>query len=202
MHKFFAAILFAVSALASPAPDTSSAIGTSDSPANHDLGSISSYAAGLEVAIPSSILTVMETAIPASWQDEVITDPAFRSSVASAAAAGTYPAWYNELPSSVKAWASSNFDAQVLGVPSTTKNVASETGSTGTQSVSNAVQTTSSGSSAAATSVSSSRSGSGSSSVSASASPAKSTGGASLPTSGAIMGVAGVAGVLSLAVML
>jgi hypothetical protein len=193
MQKFIAALLFAVSALSSPAPDTT-AIGTSDSSANLDLGSISSYAAGLEVAIPSSILTVMETAIPASWQDEVITDPAFRSSVASAAAAGTYPAWYNELPSSVKAWASSNFDAQVLGVPSTTNYVASQTGST--------VQTTSSGSSAAATSVSSTRSGSGSSSVSASASPAKSTGGASLPTSGVAMGVAGAAGALALAAIL
>jgi hypothetical protein len=193
MQKFIAALLFAVSALSSPAPDTT-VIGTSDSSANLDLGSISSYAAGLEVAIPSSILTVMETAIPASWQDEVITDPAFRSSVASAAAAGTYPAWYNELPSSVKAWASSNFDAQVLGVPSTTNYVASQTGST--------VQTTSSGSSAAATSVSSTRSGSGSSSVSASASPAKSTGGASLPTSGVAMGVAGAAGALALAAIL
>lgn len=193
MQKFIAALLFAVSALSSPAPDTT-AIGTSDSSANLDLGSISSYAAGLEVAIPSSILTVMETAIPASWQDEVITDPAFRSSVASAAAAGTYPAWYNELPSSVKAWASSNFDAQVLGVPSTTNYVASQTGST--------VQTTSSGSSAAATSVSSTRSGSGSSSVSASASPAKSTGGASLPASGVAMGVAGAAGALALAAIL
>jgi hypothetical protein len=193
MQKFIAALLFAVSALSSPAPDTT-AIGTSDSSANLDLGSISSYAAGLEVAIPSSILTVMETAIPASWQDEVITDPVFRSSVASAAAAGTYPAWYNELPSSVKAWASSNFDAQVLGVPSTTNYVASQTGST--------VQTTSSGSSAAATSVSSTRSGSGSSSVSASASPAKSTGGASLPTSGVAMGVAGAAGALALAAIL
>jgi hypothetical protein len=201
MQKFIAALLFAVSALSSPAPDTT-AIGTSDSSANLDLGSISSYAAGLEVAIPSSILTVMETAIPASWQDEVITDPAFRSSVASAAAAGTYPAWYNELPSSVKAWASSNFDAQVLGVPSTTNYVASQTGSTGTQSVSNAVQMTSSGSSAAVTSVSSTRSSSGSSSVSASASPAKSTGGASLPTSGVAMGVAGAAGALALAAIL
>lgn len=200
MRNLFAAVLFAASALSSPAPDTT-AIGTSDSSANVNSDSLSSNDAGLAVAIPSSILTVMETAIPASWQDEIITDPAFRSSVASAAAAGTYPAWYNELPSNVKAWASSNFDAQVLGVPSTTQDVALETGSTPAQSVSSAVQTTSSSSSTTATSVSSSMSGSGSSSVSASPSPAKSTGGAA-PTSGSAMGIIGAAGVFALAVAL
>ncbi|KAJ5368635.1 uncharacterized protein N7496_008395 [Penicillium cataractarum] len=205
MRNFFTVLLFAVSALASPQPQITSSGESSGSVTNPDAdASAASAASALVAAIPSSILTVMETAIPASWQDEVLTDPAFRSSVASAAAAGTYPAWYNELPSSVKAWASSNFDAQILGVSTTSQGVASETGSyavtTGaaaTQSVSNASQITSSGSSSADSAVSGSTSAS-----SAAASSAKSTGGAPAPTSGIAMGVAGAAGVLALALAL
>lgn len=200
MRNFLAVLLFAVSALASPQPQITGSGESSGSVTNPDAdASASSAASALVAAIPSSILTVMETAIPASWQEEILTDPSFRSSVASAASAGTYPAWYNELPSSVKAWASSNFDAQVLGVSTTSQGVASETGSnavttgaTATQSVSNT-----SGSSSAVSSVSGSTSAS-----SAAASSAKSTGGAPAPTSGVAMGVAGAAGVLALALAL
>lgn len=197
MRNFFAVFLFAASALGSPEPPITGSGESSGSITNPDAdASASSAASALVAAIPTSILTVMETAIPASWQDEILTDPSFRSSVASAASAGTYPAWYNELPSSVKAWASSNFDVQILGVPSTSQGVASETGSaavttgkSATQSASNSSQSTSFGASSAATSISGS----------ASASSAKSTGGASSPTSGPAMGVAGAAGVLALA---
>ncbi|KAJ5764795.1 hypothetical protein N7520_004354 [Penicillium odoratum] len=204
MRNFFTVLLVAASALASPEPQITGSGESIRSETNPDAdASASSAASALVAAIPSSILTVMETAIPASWQDslyhnkdEILTDPSFRSSVASAASAGTYPAWYNELPSSVKAWASSNFDAQVLGVSTTSQSVASETGSnavsTSASAVSNASQITSSSASSAATSVS------GSTSVSS----AKSTGGAPAPTSGAAMGVAGAAGVLALALAL
>jgi len=197
MRNFFAVLLFTVSALASPEPQITGSGESSGSLTNPDAdASASSAASALVAAIPSSILTVMETAIPASWQDEIITDPSFRSSVASAASAGTYPAWYSELPSSVKAWASSNFDVQVLGISTTSQDVASETGSnavatnvSATQSVSDASQITSSGTSSAATSVSGS----------ASAFSAKSTGGAPAPTNGVAIGVVGAAGVLALA---
>ncbi|KAJ5438521.1 uncharacterized protein N7458_009519 [Penicillium daleae] len=206
MRTSFAALLFVASALASPEPQQTASGSLTDPDAD---ASAAAYASSLVAAIPSSVLTVIETAIPASWQDEVITDPSFRSSVASAAAAGTYPAWYNELPNSVKAWASSNFDAQILGIATTTQDVASETASTATSgapSVTNAAQNTSSGSSSAASSGSSSAassgSGSGSTSASASASPAKSTGGAPAPTSGVALGIAGAAGALALALAL
>ncbi|OOQ83125.1 hypothetical protein PEBR_36597 [Penicillium brasilianum] len=209
MRTFSAVLLFAVSALASPQPQITGSGESSGSVTNPDAdASAASAASALVAEIPNSVLTVIETAIPASWQDEIITDASFRSSVASAAAAGTYPAWYNELPSSVKAWASSNFDVQILGVSTSSDGVASETashavttGTSATQSVSNGAQVTTSGSSAVS-SVSSSASASVSGSVSASASSAKSTGGAPSPTGGVAMGVAGAAGVLALALAL
>src|SRR4051812_41810896 len=181
MHRFFAALLFAASALATPAPDTTATADSIGTEINSDALAASASAAALIAAIPSSVLTVMETAIPYSWQDEILTDPTFRSSVVSAAAAGTFPAWFNDLPNSVKAWATSNFEAQIIGVPATTQDTASETGSSATvtgQSVSrtasNAAQTTSPDSSSATASTSGS--GSSSSAASASASSAKSTG--------------------------
>ncbi|KAJ5241322.1 uncharacterized protein N7469_002913 [Penicillium citrinum] len=56
--------------------------------------------------IPSSILTVLETAVPVSWYMGLM-DPASQSSFLSEASAGVYPDWYSALPSSVIAWASS-----------------------------------------------------------------------------------------------
>ena len=203
MRKTFVVFLFAASALASPQPQQTATVESSGSSVANSEGDAAASAAASELAeIPSSILTVMETAIPASWQQEILTDPSFRSSVVSAAAAGTYPAWFNELPNSVKSWASANFDGQVVGVTTTTQDVASETASTasmtatsGAPSVTNSAQTTSSGSS----SVASSSSGSASAS---SASPAKSTGGAPAPSGGVTLGIAGAAGALVLALAL
>ncbi|KAL1855133.1 hypothetical protein Plec18167_002119 [Paecilomyces lecythidis] len=210
MHKILAVLFFAASALAVPAPDataTGESIGIETNP-DAD-ASASSSAAALIAQVPSSILAVMETAIPTSWQNEVITNPAFRSSVASAAAAGTYPAWFNDLPNSVKAWATSNFDAQVVGIPTTTQDSASEptssvlvTSKPASQSVSNAAQTTSPSSSSATSSGTSSGTHSSSSSVAASVSSSKSTGAAPTPARGVAISVAGAAGVVALALVL
>ena len=209
MHKFFAALLFAASALATPAPDTTATADSIGTEIKSDALAASASAAALIAAIPSSVLTLLETAIPYSWQDEILTNPTFRSSVVSAAAAGTFPAWFNDLPNSVKAWATSNFDAQIIGVPATTQDTVSETGSSVTvtgqsfsQTASNAAQTTLPDSSSATTSSSASGSSSGSSSASASASSSKSTGGAPAPSGGVAMGVAGAAGVFVLALAL
>lgn len=197
-YKHLAALILAGTALAAPSPD---ATATAESGSiETDPGAEQSAAAAassLVAKIPSAILKVMETAIPATWQDEILTNPAFLSSVASAAAAGTYPAWYSSLPNSVKAWATSNFDADILGVSATVSVTATQHGGTSetasaVQSASNSAQTTESGSSAATPS-------SGSASTSASVSSAKSTGGvAPAPTGGIAMGVAGAAGVAAL----
>ncbi|KAJ5175408.1 uncharacterized protein N7482_001285 [Penicillium canariense] len=48
-------------------------------------------------SIPSDYISVLETAVPPSWEYDM-TNPASAAAVISAAAAGTYPAWYNDLP--------------------------------------------------------------------------------------------------------
>lgn len=210
MHEVLAALLFAASALATQSPDatvTGQLVDTGINP----YADASASVAAIIAEIPSSVLTVMETAIPASWQGEILTNPDFRSSVVSAAAAGTYPAWLNDLPNNVKAWATSNFDVQIVGVPSTTQDTASETSSSVTvtsksfsQSALNAAQTTLPDSSSDTTPSSGSGSGSSSSSSSASdsVSSSKSTGGAPAPSGGSAMGVAGAAGIFVLGLAL
>lgn len=212
--KTLATLLLAATALATPAPEvtaTAESFGTDFD--NGTIASASSAADAFLADIPDSILSVMETAVPTSWQMDILTDPAFRASVASAAAEGSYPAWYNELPSSVKAWATS-VGVQMFGdLPTATADSAFQTDSsleagssyqgasqTVSQTASNAALTTSAGSSHATTSHSSSSS--ASASASASASSAQSTGGAPAPTGGVAMAVAGGAGILALALAL
>ncbi|OGE58019.1 hypothetical protein PENARI_c001G08429 [Penicillium arizonense] len=221
-YKVLIPLSLAATALAAPATDatgTSSSYETSD---DYDVNISYDDSYGL-ANVPSSILAVLATAIPSSFYDDVL-NPASRSAIISAAAAGTYPAWYNELPSSVKAWATSNFDNEFIGASATAASdsetavssasqtaagSASETGSsavaasnTASQTASSAVKTTSSSSSASTTSGSASSSDASSSSASASASPSHSTGGAPAPAGGVAMGVAGAAGILALALAL
>ncbi|KAJ5997280.1 hypothetical protein N7499_006417 [Penicillium canescens] len=209
-YKVLIPLFLAATALAAPAPD---ATGTSSSYETSDDYDDSYY--GL-ADVPSSILTVLATAIPSSFYDDIL-NPASRSAIISAAAAGTYPAWYNELPSSVKAWATSNFydtvteasataasisETAVSSASQTAAGSASVTGSSAVAASNTASQTASSSSSASTTSGSASSSDASSSSASASASPSQSTGGAPAPTGGVAMGVAGAAGVLALALAL
>ncbi|KAJ5795367.1 uncharacterized protein N7518_001106 [Penicillium psychrosexuale] len=219
-YKVLTTLFLAATALAAPADPTSTSSGTetADNDETYDIADV-----------PSSIMSVLATAIPASWYDEII-DPASRSVIISEAAAGTYPAWYNALPSSVKAWATSNFDDQLAGVPATasatgtqtetadssaietgsttpshqTSNAAVTTSASTTASDSTFISSTSSASSSDSSSVSSSSSDSSSDSSSTSSSPSssQSTGGAPAPTGGIAMGVAGMAGVLALALAL
>ncbi|KAI3099561.1 hypothetical protein CBS147333_8691 [Penicillium roqueforti] len=217
-YKVLTTLFLAATALAAPADPTATSSGTetADSDETYDISDV-----------PSSIMSVLATAIPASWYDEII-DPASRSVIISEAAAGTYPAWYNALPSSVKAWATSNFDDQLAGVSATASatgtqtetadSSAIETGSTTpSRQTSNAAVTTSASTTASgSTSISSSSSDSSSdssssiisspssdsSSSSSSPSSSQSTGGAPAPTGGIAMGVAGMAGVLALALAL
>ncbi|KAJ5995023.1 hypothetical protein N7481_002000 [Penicillium waksmanii] len=86
--------------------------------------------------IPSSILTVLATAIPQSWYMELL-DPASQSAFLSEASAGIYPDWYSALPSSVIAWASSaaeNGDDFLFGSATATDESASGSTATGSRS--------------------------------------------------------------------
>ncbi|KGO71721.1 hypothetical protein PITC_027340 [Penicillium italicum] len=204
-YKILATLFLATTALAAPADPTatSSSTETADSDDTYNIGDV-----------PSSIMNVLATAIPASWYDEII-DPASRSSIASQVAAGTYPAWYNALPSSVKAWATANLDDQIGGATATPDSSATrietadsgavETGSSAAAiQTSNAAETSSNAAKTTLASTTSSGPNSDSSSSSTSSSPSssKSTGGAPAPTGSIAMSVAGAAGVLALALAL
>lgn len=173
------------------------------------------------INVPTSILTVLETAVPASWYEEML-NSASRDSVISEIQAGTLPAWYNSLPASVKAWATSaghdimdNFfgaaatgtaTATVTGdaVTATVTSTAGDNGNerthavaalpTPTAATTSGSKAHSSGSSATETVASTSKSSTPSSSTS--------TGGAPIATAGVAMSFAGAAGLLGLALAL
>lgn len=130
------------------------------------------------------------------------------ASVASAAAAGTYPAWYNDLPASIKAVVTElgGFDEELLGVGSSMTVAMGTTSSEPTSET--AVATTAAGSSDLASTETqtsthaSATSGAASSSQSTAPSSVSSTGGAAIATGGVAMGVAGAVGFLGLALAL
>ncbi|KAJ5625858.1 hypothetical protein N7510_002167 [Penicillium lagena] len=163
-------------------------------------------------SIPKSILTALETAIPPSWYTDIF-KPSFRSSIESEVLAGTMPAWYNSLPNSVKAWASSEGDfinnfigaeqtsalavaissnAPATGVPA---HKTASTMSTAAVTVTSASGTTSGTTSGAA-------SGAASGTKKSAPSSSTSTGGAPIATGGVAASIAGVAGILGLALAL
>lgn len=185
MNKFLSTILFAATVLAVPSPDADAT--SIDSLDISDTAGLASLAAGL-VVIPSSLLSVLATAVPTSVMNEILTNSEYLSSIESAAAAGTYPAWYSDLPNSIKAEATSE------------ANLLAGALATGTGDSASAQSTASSDSSSKHATESASAS--ASSSTSTSASSSESTGGAADPTGGVAMGVAGAAGVLAFALAL
>ena len=54
-------------------------------------------------SIPASIESVLETAVPASFIQE-LENPTSRSSIFSEWHDGQFPTWYQDLPTSVKSW--------------------------------------------------------------------------------------------------
>jgi len=199
--KILAALFFSTLALAAPAPQE-----TSDSYITNPEFDADSAAAALS-SIPNSILTVLATAVPASWYAD-LADPASLSSINSEIEAGTMPAWYNQLPASVKAWATSagelgltdattTASASATSAPSAATDSASTTsGSTGSV----AVQTTAASTSSVSTSTSTAAS--GSVSPSSTAASSTSTGGAPIATGSIAMSFAGAISLLGLAVAL
>ncbi|KAJ5676635.1 uncharacterized protein N7477_002268 [Penicillium maclennaniae] len=207
MHsKVFAALLLLAPALAMPqatAIATSEGYsGSSGSSDSNDSSDSDSTSVSPDAALPSDYVSVLETAVPSSWE---YMNSAEIASVASAAAAGTYPAWYNNLPASIKAVVTElgGFDENLLGVdPSMTTAIGSSSSYPSSQTAVATTATGSSGSAATetqASSVSSTKSGAASSSKSTAHSSATSTGGAPIATGGVAMSFAGVAGILGIA---
>ncbi|KAJ5911212.1 uncharacterized protein N7473_000515 [Penicillium subrubescens] len=193
--KLLAALLFAGTALAAPQ-------GTSTSSSSSEDDSI------LLDSVPSSILTVIATAIPATWLADIM-DPSSSASIMSEIEAGTLPAWYNNLPSSVKAWATSAYGLDITATDSANAAtttaagaVATATGAATTASTTGSVESSSaavSGAVSSATSVASKATSAAASSAHASAT---STGGAPVATGGVAMSIMGAAGILGLALAL
>ncbi|KAJ5636839.1 uncharacterized protein N7484_010152 [Penicillium longicatenatum] len=154
-------------------------------------------------SIPSDYVSVLETAVPTAWEYEMM-NSASAAAVMSAAAEGIYPAWYNDLPASIKALVTSlgGFDEVMVGETSS-MTVAMSTSSIGPSSGASMATTvvSSSGSTATETQVSAASS-IASSAKSSSPASTSSTGGAPAATGGITMGVAGAAGLLGLALAL
>lgn len=205
MHfKTFVALLFLTPALASPV--------SSD---DDDMAKLDALAESLTMpastttttSVPNSILTVLETAIPDSWYEEIL-DATSRSALISEIDAGTLPAWYNDLPSSVKAWASAqggfveNFVGATTAALDDTTTVKDATPATASAINTAAATATQTKASSDSTATSAATSSSETSTASGSASTATSTGGAPVATAGIAMSFAGVAGLLGLAIAL
>lgn len=206
-YKVAAALFFSTLALAAPAPQETGSASSMD--AENDSAFEAAY------NVPSSIMTVLETAIPASWYDE-LANPTSESKIISEIEAGTLPAWYNKLPASVKEWAST---ADLFNVAAATTAADADSTTTATANVKTAAEASSTGAaktdSVAETTATSTKSKSDSDSASASTSTASSsasasataasstsTGGAPIATGSVAMSLAGAAGLLGLVIAL
>ncbi|KAJ5117353.1 hypothetical protein N7448_010985 [Penicillium atrosanguineum] len=160
---------------------------------------------GFGLDIPSSILNVLETAIPATWYGALL-DPVASSSIMNEIEAGTLPAWYSSLPNSVKAWATSQGDfasdfVDVTATDGLDSSVATSTVNTADSSI---VTITSAQAQTLATSAGQTVATSGTAASSKSFTPLSevSTGGTPLVTGGIAMSFAGAGGLLVLALAL
>lgn len=195
--------LFLTSALAMHQATSVASSGSSSSLNSSDLDSSDSEDTIPSASLPTDYMSILETAVPASWEYEMA-NSASAAAVISAAAAGTYPAWYNDLPASIKAIVTSlgGFDANIVGeTGSMTAAVSPNSSEPATET---AAATTAIGSTglpateapASATSVAAS------STDSSSSTSVRSTGGAPIATDGVAMSVAGAAALLGLALAL
>ncbi|CAL5872157.1 uncharacterized protein PFLUO_LOCUS6415 [Penicillium psychrofluorescens] len=96
-YKTFVGLLFAAPALASPSyeyeePVEPSLAFSSVPPPYYD--------------IPASAIPAIASAIPSTWVEEMMIDPVARQSMIDAIEWGTYPAWYYELPATIRPYAS------------------------------------------------------------------------------------------------
>ncbi|KAJ5861664.1 uncharacterized protein N7529_008974 [Penicillium soppii] len=178
----------------SSSSDSSDSSGSSDSSDSSD--TIASD------PIPADYISVLETAVPASWEYEMM-NSASVAAVVSDAAAGIFPSWYNDLPASIKAIVTSlgGFDANMVGATgSMTATVSPNSGPATETAVATAV-TGSTGSAATETQASTTSGAASSTKLTASTS-VHSTGGAPIATGGVALSVAGAAGLLGLALAL
>ncbi|GAQ03891.1 hypothetical protein ALT_1212 [Aspergillus lentulus] len=177
--KSLATLLFAALAVANPAPAPQ---------AGDDLNALMD-------SIPSSVLGVLMTAIPPSVV-AALTDPTQAAGIVQQIEQGQIPDWYNNLPDSVKAWASNAVMAELDGVaPTDTASgspAATPTGSTTTPALTSSPSVTSSGNTKTTSS--------GSAGAASTTTPTSTPNAA--PTGAVAVSFAGAAGILALALAL
>ncbi|KAJ5225504.1 hypothetical protein N7468_006729 [Penicillium chermesinum] len=197
--KALLSLLLLTPALASPVAQYDDSYSVDDLSSEQD-DILSSEIAYISSHIPNSILTVLETAIPETWLEEVMTNTADQMSIYEAAESGVFPGWYNSLPESVKAWATSEATAEETGLSSAIASVSSAAvTSESAATTSGSAMVTSTASSSGTTASDSSAS----SSPSSSASPSSTSNGAAPMATGSLAySVAGAVGLLGLAVAL
>lgn len=200
-YKALSTLVLATAALAAPAPDTSDYPDYSEIDIVYD-------------DVPSSILSVLETAIPTTWIESIYTDPAFRSEEVSEIMHGTYPAWYNNLPQSVKDWGTSAAMAEAseyssyiwsevpYPTPLTGSSAGFSTSGVSSTPLSSSATASTSTETATETTTKGGSSDSSPSSPSGSSSTSTSTAGAPAATGGVAMSLAGAVGFLGLALAL
>lgn len=212
LSKALLSLLLAAPALASPVAqlDDSDAESFADLPPASALWS--HEVQQLYSEIPTSIVDVLVTAVPATWYENLLTNEAAASSVYENAVSGVYPDWYSKLPGSVQAWVTSE-DSDAQSALATETALASSIYSSLTADASSAAATITSGSSSSSAKTTGSSSGtstgtdsaegSSSASASASASPSSTSNGAApMATGNVAFSVAGAVGLLGLAVAL
>lgn len=165
--------------------------------------SLGGVANQLASALPtSSVLSVLETAAPHSFISNVVNDPSYASSFASAFSAGSSPSWFTALPTDVKSYLHTytgfaGLASAAVGIQSVTASetttgsgTSSATGTGGASSTGSGMMSTTSGPSSSTASA-----------ASATGSTAT-TAGAVRPTGALAAGAAGVLGILGLAIAL
>lgn len=192
--------LLATTAFAAPAADANPENGN---PVMSPQGEILIYS-----DVPSSILAILETAIPTPWVDSFYSNSAFRSSEINDVMHGAYPAWYSSLPQSVKDWANAAATGESPSSypPIEMPTAPPCTGSSGVASTSRPSSTPYASASSASTSTSTfimtTTTGGSSASASGSGSSPTSNAGAPAASGGIAMSLAGAAGILGLALVL
>lgn len=145
----------------------------------------------LSPTYPSWVSSVLATAIPTTWEEEMATNAAFFNSEVDAEASGILPDWYSSLPSDVRYILTS--DAAVRASAEATFKYPTFVYLTATAASSSVTSISFSSSTTDGTA------GSGSTAT-ASKTPTTSTsiGGAPVATGGFVMGIVGAAGILGL----
>jgi len=180
----------------------------------------------LASALPtSSVLSVLLTAAPSGFVSSIVNDPSYAASFESAFSAGKSPSWFNGLPTDVRSYLHtySGFGglATAAGaIKDVTSSAGSEAGAAGTTAssagsaasgamsssasgASNSASSASSGMSMSATSMASTEGSTPSSAAPvATGSSAPSSGGAAHPIGTIAIGLAGVLGIMGIAVAL